>query len=465
MTVIGGKLPLPADSTVSTRWPNSEPVLMCAVLADPSWTCPLTVNVTRTSPRCSDMPDTLPTLIPDTVTSLPSARPPASENSAWWRIVVARCTSWSGASPTAMTSTTSTRPMNPARMRAAPRYLFIGILGFRTPSGDLVGDAYFHRPVLQIGDTQRQSAQVVGEPGAVGTESPQFAVIVRQLLQRNVDEVLVLVQQRGQPIQLVDGARQRRAGSAEQIRDRGGSIVQGGDGGADGVAVLRQSADQPLEAVNSAGELGALLVDGAHHGVEVVDQLLHRLVVVGQRVGKRRRLRQQRLQGSALALENLNERCAERIDVLRIEALGNRFQSTEQQIDVERKCGPVDWNLRPDRQHLGGSGTVDELEIAITDQVEVPNDGPGAGGEHHAAVGVEFHQNLLVRTQRDAVDRAHPDTGDPDCLPLFQSRHIGEERRIPCRRTGLVLPENEKQGHGEQRHHQGEGPELDDHRA
>src|SRR5271163_1233338 len=171
-----------------------------------------------------------------------------------------------------MTSATSTTPMNPARMRPAPRYLITGFPWFRAPSGDLVLDAYFHRPVLQIRDTQRQSAQVVREPGAVGPEPRQFAVIVRQLPQRNVDDVLVLVQQRGQPIQLVNGARQRRAGSAEQIRDRGGSIVQGGDGGADGVAVLRQSADQPVQAVNSAGELGALLVDGAHHGVEVVDQ-------------------------------------------------------------------------------------------------------------------------------------------------------------------------------------------------
>src|SRR5271166_6718149 len=116
--------------------------------------------------------------------------------------------SCSGFSPTAMISTTSTAPMNPARMRAAPRYLFIGTLRFRAPSGDLVGYAHFHRPVLQIGHTQRESAQVVGEPCAVRTEPRQFAVIVRQLLQRNVDEVLVLVQQRGYPTHLVHGAGQ-----------------------------------------------------------------------------------------------------------------------------------------------------------------------------------------------------------------------------------------------------------------
>ena len=64
-----------------------------------------------------------------------------------------------------------------------------------------------------------------------------------------------------------------------------------------------------------------------------------------KRVRKRRRLGQQRLQGSALALEDLNERCAERIDVLRVEALGNRFQPTEQQVEVERRRRAIDRDL------------------------------------------------------------------------------------------------------------------------
>src|SRR5260370_22874925 len=98
-----------------------------------------------------------------------------------------------------MTSATSTAPMNPARMRSAPRYLFIGPLRFRAPARHLVGYAYLHRPVLQIGDAQRQATQVVREPGAVRTEPLQFPAVVRQLLQRAADEVLALVQQRACP--------------------------------------------------------------------------------------------------------------------------------------------------------------------------------------------------------------------------------------------------------------------------
>ena len=56
---------------------------MCALVSLPSGTLPFMVNVTRASPLCNDTSDTVPTLIPDTVTALPVARPPASENIAW----------------------------------------------------------------------------------------------------------------------------------------------------------------------------------------------------------------------------------------------------------------------------------------------------------------------------------------------------------------------------------------------
>ena len=89
MTAIGCIVPLPADSNVSIRSPSSVPVRMCAVVSDPSGMLPFIVNVTRASPLRNDTFDTEPTFIPDTVTGLPAARPPASENNAWYRTVVA----------------------------------------------------------------------------------------------------------------------------------------------------------------------------------------------------------------------------------------------------------------------------------------------------------------------------------------------------------------------------------------
>jgi len=132
MTSIGCIAPGPADSRVSTRSPSSVPVLMCAVVSAPSGTLPFIVKVTRASPLRSATSDTAPTLIPDTVTGLPEARPPASENSAWYLTDVAIATSRSGDRPTRITSTINTAPMNPALIRPAPPYLSIR---FCAPSG------------------------------------------------------------------------------------------------------------------------------------------------------------------------------------------------------------------------------------------------------------------------------------------------------------------------------------------
>nr|CRL74652.1 hypothetical protein CPGR_01303 [Mycolicibacter nonchromogenicus] len=83
MTSSGRILPLPAGSTVSTRSPSSDPVRMCAVVCPPSPYLPARVKVTSASPLSSATSVTEPTLIPDSVTSAPVLRPPASANRAW----------------------------------------------------------------------------------------------------------------------------------------------------------------------------------------------------------------------------------------------------------------------------------------------------------------------------------------------------------------------------------------------
>ena len=83
MTWFGGSVPLPADSSASTRSPSSVPVRMCAVVSEPSAYLPSIVKPTSASPLSSSIDETEPTLMPETVTSLPTVRPPASVNSAW----------------------------------------------------------------------------------------------------------------------------------------------------------------------------------------------------------------------------------------------------------------------------------------------------------------------------------------------------------------------------------------------
>ena len=96
MSVCGFIVVLPADSRVSTRSPSRVPVRMCAVVSPPSGTLPLTRKVTSASPSCSETVWTVPTFMPDTVTSLPGMMPPASLNNAWYLTSVAMDSSFSG---------------------------------------------------------------------------------------------------------------------------------------------------------------------------------------------------------------------------------------------------------------------------------------------------------------------------------------------------------------------------------
>jgi hypothetical protein len=125
MTSIGLIVPSPLDSNVNTRSPRRVPVRTCAVVSEPSETVPSIVNITTALRPCSDTFETLPTLMPEMITSLPAARPPASSNSAWYRIELAHDDNFSGESPTRMTRMTRTTPMNPVRTSCIPRYLNI----------------------------------------------------------------------------------------------------------------------------------------------------------------------------------------------------------------------------------------------------------------------------------------------------------------------------------------------------
>ena len=201
---------------------------------------------------------------------------------------------------------------------------------------------------------------------------------------------LSVVEQRSQPVQLVDGAGQRRARPTEQVGQRRGAVVERRDrrrrwdrGPSD------KPADQLLEPVDRAGELVAVLGQRVQQCSRSsiscsMTWLLSASEFVNDDVFENSDSRV-----AALALQYLDQRRGERVDVLRIQALDNGFQSAEQQVEVQRGRRPVHGYLRAGRQDLRRSGAVDEFEVAIADQVEVANLRLGAGGQHDVAIGVE----------------------------------------------------------------------------
>ena len=180
MRAIGCIVPLPADSTVSIRSPSSVPVRMCAVVSDPSRMLPFIANVTSASPWRSDTSDTVPTFIPDTVTGLPVARPPASVNSAWYRTIVAHEMNRSGDRPTRMTITDQD-DADESGLDEPSSAILEHQGSVHLPASDLKYGSS-HRLALKIRAAERQLAQVVGDGGAVHAESDQLAVVLRRLL-------------------------------------------------------------------------------------------------------------------------------------------------------------------------------------------------------------------------------------------------------------------------------------------
>src|ERR1700730_13111891 len=116
-----------------------------------------------------------------------------------------------------MTSRISTTPMNPARMRAPPRYLIILLCA---PPALLLDPREVHGVVLEIRGPEHDPAEVVVVPGAVGALPDELAVVLRQPPQYVVEVALAVVEQRRQLVELVDGRGQRRPRGCRQGRDR-----------------------------------------------------------------------------------------------------------------------------------------------------------------------------------------------------------------------------------------------------
>ena len=125
---------------------------------------------------------------------------------------------------------------------------------------------------------------------------------------------------------------------------------------------------------------------------------------------------------------------------------------------------PLGGYLRSGRQ-LAATWTVDQLQIAVTDEVEIPHGHPGAVGHLDGGIGVERDERRLVLLELDAVDRPDPHPPDPHRLPDLQSGGILEDGRVVVGRSGLVLPEDEEQARGQDRHDDSENAELDEGRA
>ena len=189
-----------------------------------------------------------------------------------------------------MTRITSTTPMNPARMRLPPRYLK------HQGSAHLPASCLIEGKPRRCGPGGRwrgtRSADVVVDEAAVGAEPDELAVVLRRLLQCDVEAVLFA---RRAAVRADSAGRPCRpsGGRASVSRSASDAVPLSNDSIASpiGSRSCRQAGDEPFEAVDRAGELVAVLGEGVASTVlRLSISCWIDLVVVGQRIRERRRL-------------------------------------------------------------------------------------------------------------------------------------------------------------------------------
>ena len=199
------------DSNVSTRSPNRVPVRTWAVVVRAERHCAVH-RERHQRRRCHAAPIRLPCRpsIPEIVTSLPAARPPASSNNAWYRIVVRPSTDQPlGRKPNQhdqdhQYDTDESRPNKLA-------YRGTSASGLGTPPALLPEPGEHRCSALEVGHPPLQLADVVVEETAVRPDTDQLPVVLGGLLQRGVQPIFSSVEGDRQSVELVYRPRQRRA--------------------------------------------------------------------------------------------------------------------------------------------------------------------------------------------------------------------------------------------------------------
>ena len=173
-----------------------------------------------------------------------------------------------------------------------------------------------------------RAADVVVDEAAVGAEPHEFAVVVRRFLQRGVEQAFAVVQQRGQAAELVDRPGQRwralaqKVGDSERCRCSETRWRRRSDRGPATVRVIRRCS-RSMASENWSPSLARVSTTVLRLSISCSIAWLLSAEIVGERRG----LRQQRLQGAALALEDLQQRRGQRVDIVRIQSPDDRFQA------------------------------------------------------------------------------------------------------------------------------------------
>src|SRR3954470_1504077 len=217
---------------------------------------------------------------------------------------------------------------------------FVGWSSQVTPGGaGVVADRDGHPWQL---DLALELAEVEVEPRAVDRGPADLLQLDGQHLQGPVELAAVALDVGGELAQVGDVVDQRRADPLDQRRRLHREVRDLVERAEDRVAILVEVAHELLERRDQLVELLVAVGDMVEHLAEVVDESADDLVAVGQGVGHRGGVREEALEGAALALEDLDDLVGQLVDVGGAERLEQRLEAVEQHRQVERRGGARD---------------------------------------------------------------------------------------------------------------------------
>src|SRR5690606_17223361 len=163
----------------------------------------------------------------------------------------------------------------------------------------------------------------------------------------------------------------------------------------------------------------------------------------------------------ALTLEDLQECSGEVVDLLRVEALQQRLEPAEEQVEVEGRFGLFDRDAATGGQDVDAAGAFEQFEIPVADEVLVPHGGAGTGEQRVLRVHVELDLGGVVGADVDLLHGADLHPGDADLVAGTETGDVREGGPVVLGAGEPRLAEHDGQPGEDQCHRDGEDQELD----
>ena len=172
---------------------------------------------------------------------------------------------------------------------------------------------------------------------------------------------------------------------------------------------------------DGVGQCVVVLRDRGQQRAEAVDHLVERVVALGEVGGEIGRLLDQVVDAGALSLQHADDLVGQVVDLLRGQPAEQWPEAVEQRGQADRGLGAVLRDRGAPVQGRAAGTALGQREVALTQQVGVPHDGPGVVGQLLVVVGGEGHLHVRGVEQLLVDHLADRDSRGADAVAGLQA--------------------------------------------